>query len=383
MVMTREELLAQATQVQSRPGVIDLGIGQPQPAILPVELMARAMTIAAAARPSAPLQYGTERGDGHLRAALARFLTAHYGHSVDGERILVSNGNSQAIDLCCGALAKPGDVVFVEEPTYFLAMQIFVDHGLRVVGIPVDDDGMRIDALEEQLTLHSPRLLYCIPTGHNPTGVSMPLERRRRLVELAREHGFLVVADEVYQLLDYSGSVPEPLAAYIDSGVVLSLGTFSKIVAPGLRLGWIQASDELLDVLVARGQVASGGGLNPFTASLVAPILDDGGVDDYLLGLRRDLRARLIAMDEAVQAHLDVSYRRPDTGYFFWLRFPDEIDTAALRPAALAAGVGYQPGPVFSTQGGFANCLRLSFAHYGEADIRTAVAALGPVFVDR
>ena len=194
------------------------------------------------------------------------------------------------------------------------------------------------------------------------------------------EHGFLVVADEVYQLLDYSGSVAAPLAAYIDSGVVLSLGTFSKILAPGLRLGWIQASDELLDVLVARGQIASGGGLNPFTASLVAPILADGGVDHYLRGLRVALQARLTAMDEALQTHLEASYRRPESGYFFWLRFPDEVDTAALRPAAVAAGVGYQPGPVFSTEGSFANCLRLSFAHYDEADIRTAVAALGRVF---
>jgi 2-aminoadipate transaminase len=381
----REDLLGQVTQVQSLPGVVDLGIGQPQAAILPVELMARAMTVAAAARPTHPLQYGVERGDGHLRAALADFLSRHYGAPVDGERLLISNGNSQAIDLCCGALTEPGDVVFVEEPTYFLALQIFADHGLRVVGIPVDDDGIRIDALEEQLAEHSPRLLYCIPTGHNPTGASMPLERRLRLVELARQHDFMVLADEVYQLLDYGGSVPEPLAVQIDSGVVLSLGTFSKILAPGLRLGWIQASDELLDALVARGQVVSGGGLNPFTAALVAPILDDGGVDDYLDGLRGILQRRLAAMDDALQTHFGsaVSYRRPDSGYFFWLRFPDDVDTAAVLPAALAAGVGFQPGPASSTQGGFANCLRLSFAHYDEVDIRTAIARLGEVFAHR
>jgi 2-aminoadipate transaminase len=379
-VVMREDLVGQATQVQSLPGVVDLGIGQPQAAILPVELMARAMTLAAAARPTYPLQYGVERGDGRLRAALAGFLTRHYGAAVDGERLLISNGNSQAVDLCCGALTEPGDVVFVEEPTYFLALRIFADHGLRVVGIPVDDYGIRIDALEAQLAAHSPRLLYCIPTGHNPTGASMPLERRRRLVELARNHDFLVLADEVYQLLDYSGSVAEPLAAQVDSGVVLSLGTFSKILAPGLRLGWIQATDDLLDALAARGQVVSGGGLNPFTAALVAPVLDDGGVDDYLEGLRGILRRRLAAMDDALQTHFDVSYRRPDSGYFFWLRFPDEVNTAAVLPAALAAGVGFQPGPASSTQGGFANCLRLSFAHYDEADIRTAIARLSQVF---
>src|SRR5207253_688248 len=112
------------------------------------------------------------------------------------------------------------------------------DHGLRVVGIPVDGDGLRVDALETALASHSPRLLYTIPTGHNPTGSSLPVERRRRLVELARAHGFLVLADEVYQLLQFTGSAPEAVAAHTDSGAVVSLGTFSKILAPGLRLGW-------------------------------------------------------------------------------------------------------------------------------------------------
>src|SRR4051794_23272753 len=206
-------VIAPATQVRSLPGVIDLGIGQPQEAILPVELIGRAMTAAAAARRTYPLQYGAERGDGQLRSALGRFLTERYGAPVDGERLLISNGTSQAIDLCCAAFTSPGDVVFVEEPTYFLALRIFADHGLRMVGIPVDGDGLRIDALEAALASHSPRVLYTIPTGHNPTGSSLPVERRRRLVELARAHGFLVLADEVYQLLDYTRSAPEPLAA--------------------------------------------------------------------------------------------------------------------------------------------------------------------------
>jgi DNA-binding transcriptional MocR family regulator len=383
--MVRDRLMAPTTQVSAPPGVIDLGIGQPQDSILPVELMSRALRIAADARREHPLQYGTERGDTYLRAALADFLTERYAVAVDRDRLLVSNGNSQALDLCCGALAQPGDVVFVEEPSYFLALRIFADHGLRVIGIPVDDDGLRIDALEAALTRHAPRLLYCIPTGHNPTGSSLPLERRRRLVELARAHDFLVLADEVYQLLDHTDSAPEPLAAQIDSGSVLSLGTFSKILAPGLRLGWIQASDELLDILATRGLLVSGGGLNPFAAAVVAPVLDDGGVGDYVDEVRAILRRRRSVMDDALRDCLmpDVSYRRPDAGYFFWLRFPAGVDTAAARADAYAAGVGYQPGTVFSTAGGAANCLRLSFSYYDEADIRAGVARLGEAFAER
>lgn len=379
-----ERLAAGASQVRAVPGIVDLGIGQPQDAMLPADLMARAMTMAAAVRQRRGLPYGAERGDGYLRATLASFLTERYGLAVDGERLLVSNGNSHAIDLCCAALTEPGDIIFVEEPTYFLALRIFADHGLRVIGVPVDDDGLRIDALEAQLEEHTPRLLYTIPTGHNPTGVSMPIERRRRLVELAREHGFLVLADEVYQLLHYAAPSPEPLAAHIDSGVVLSLGTFSKILAPGLRLGWIQASEELLDRLAGRGQLISGGGFNPFTSVLVAPLLHDGGVGEYLDEVRGILRGRLATMDDALQNHLPsgVSYRRPDAGYFFWLRFPDAVDTTAIRQAALARGVGFQPGPVFSTDGGHTNCLRVSFAYYDEPDIRQAIIVLCQTFAD-
>jgi 2-aminoadipate transaminase len=374
--------ILRTTQLQPVPGVIDLGVGQPQDALLPVSLMARAMAAAVTARQSHPLQYGAERGDGRLRSTLADFLAVGYGVPVFAEQLLISNGNSQAIDLCCAAFTRPGDVIFVEEPTYFLALQIFADHGLRVVGIPVDDNGLRIDTLEAELAAHTPRFVYTIPTGQNPTGSTMPDERRRRLVELANKRGFLVLADEVYQLLDYSGSPPEPFAAHVDSGVVLSLGTFSKILAPGLRLGWIQAREDLLDVLASRGQLLSGGGLNPFTSAVVAPLLVDGGVADYLDDLRRTLHRRLIAMDEALSTHAaaGVTYQCPRAGYFFWLNFPTGVETAAVRPAALIAGVGFQPGTMFSTRGVAANCLRLSFSYYGEADIRAAVSALCGAF---
>ena len=363
------------------PGVVDLGVGQPQDAILPVDLIARAMRSAGTTRQRLGLQYGPERGAGYARTVLADFLADHYGMAVDARQLFISNGNSQAIDLCCAALTTPGDVVFVEEPTYFLALRIFADHGLRVVGIPVDDDGLRIDALEARLAEFSPRLVYVIPTGQNPTGSSMPTERRRRLVELAREHEFLVLADEVYQLLHYTGAVPEPVAAHVDSGVVVSLGTFSKILAPGLRLGWIHSSEALLDVLAARGQLVSGGGLNPFTSALIASVVEDGGMDAYLHDLRGILHRRLTVMDQALQADMPphVIYRRPDAGYFFWLRFPASFDTVALHPIARAAGVGFQPGRVFSTSDKHSNCLRLSFAYYDETAIQTAVASLGTI----
>ena len=382
MVEGRNERTEPTTQIRRPAGLVDLGVGQPQDAILPVELMARAMTLAAASGQRDSLQYGAERGDGRLRAALARFLSARYDAGVDGAGLLVTNGNSHAIELCCAALTRPGDVVLVEDPTYFLALSIFADHDVRVVGVPVDDDGIRLDALEEALVAYVPRLVYVVPTGQNPTGSTMPVERRRRLVDLAREHGALVVADEVYQLLDYSGGAPEPLAAQADSGVVLSLGTFSKILAPGLRLGWVQASEELLDVLASRGQLRSGGGVNPFTSAVVAPVLEDGGVDRYLDDLVGLLRGRRDAMAAALREHPlpGATYRVPEAGYFFWLRLHGHLDTTAVLPAALAAGAGFQPGPVSSTSSSFRSCLRLSFSYYDETDLRRGVETLSRVF---
>lgn len=367
------------TQVQVAPGVVDLGVGQPQEAILPVGLIAQALRSAAASRQPLGLQYGPERGAGFVLSELAAFLTAQYGTTVDAGQLMISNGNSQAIELCCAALTSPGDVVFVEDPTYFLALQIFADHGLQVVGIAVDDDGLRIDDLEAQLARYSPRMVYVIASGQNPTGATMPTQRRRRLVELAGEHGFLVLADEVYQLLHYTGPAPEPLAAQVNSGVVVSLGTFSKILAPGLRLGWIHSSETVLDTLTARGQLVSGGGLNPFTSAVIAALLPDGSLARHLDELRSILHRRLRAMDQALQSQLppEVSYLRPDAGYFYWLRFAEQFDAAALLPVARDAGVGFQPGPAFSPTGAHANCLRLSFAFYDEPAITRAIAALG------
>lgn len=377
-------LLAETTQAWAPPDVTDLGIGQPNDGILPVEILERAAAAALGRGQRHPLQYGTERGDGHLRLALARFLGPRYGGAeVDPGAMLVTNGNSHALDLLCAALTEPGDTVLVEDPTYHLALGILRDHGLEAVGVPVDDGGLSIGALEEALTRHRPRFLYTVSSYHNPTGATLSDERRRRLVALAREHGFWIVADEVYHLLRYRDDPgPAPMAAHVDSGVVLSLGTFSKILAPGLRLGWLQGPEDLIASLTRRGVMASGGGFNPFTAALVAPALDDGSVDRYLDDRLRPLLAhRAAVMADGLRAHFppEVTWRGPDGGYFFWLRFPDGADTARWLPAAAQRKVGFRPGSLFSVSGRWAERMRLSFCFYEADAIAPAVARLGHI----
>lgn len=377
---TVARLVASSTQTWAPPGVVDLGIGQPDSSLLPAELFARAMALAPVADRH-PLQYGGPYGDGYFRLALGEFLASAYGIPTDPEAIFVTNGNSQAIELVCSVFAEPGDVVFVEEPTYFLALDIFRRRGLTVVGIPVDDDGMSIDALEAELAVHRPAFVYTIPAFQNPTGATLAPDRRRRLVELASERRFLIVADEVYQLLDFGDAGVEPMAASIGSGVVLSLGTFSKILAPGLRLGWIQAAMPLLDRLATTPFVVSGGGLNPFASAVVRPILERGWQQDHLTSLRVRLGHRRTVMDRAIRAHLppDVEFRSPTGGYFFWLRFPGERDTSRWLPSATERQVGYRPGALFSTGSGLTDRIRLSFAFYDSPAIEAAVATLGAI----
>jgi DNA-binding transcriptional MocR family regulator len=297
----------------------------------------------------------------------------------------VTGGSSQGLDLVATVFSRAGDTVFVEEPTYFLAFQILRDHGLKLVGVPVDQDGMRIDALEALLEKHRPAFVYTIPSYHNPGGHCMSAENRSRLVELSRERGFLIVADEVYQLLHYEGEPPPALGTMIESDTVLSLGSFSKILAPSLRLGWIQTGAGLRDRLLANGLVSSGGSINHHASHVVRRGIDLGLQGEHVGMLRRALGRRVQAMDEALQTHFGhlARWHRPGGGYFFWLRFDDTVDTGTLLEPARAGQTGFQPGSLFSCEGGLTQYLRLSFAHYDEADIREGLSRLAEVFEAR
>ena len=369
----------QILQSSISPAIIDLGVGNPAQELLPLGLLRPAAEHALAQGDAAPLQYGYEAGDIRFREALAAFLATQYRRPVDPGQLFVSNGVSQALDLLCTLHARPGDVVFVEEPTYFLALRIFADHRLRVVGLPTDEHGLVIEALEEALQRHRPALLYTIPTHQNPSGATLSPPRRRRLVELSQQHGFTVLADEVYHCLSYGDAAPPPpLASFVDSGAVLSLGSFSKILAPGLRLGWIQGRGDRLQTLAQCGLLDSGGGLNPFTAAIVRSALELGLQEQHLERLRQVYAGRLAALDAALQRDLagQLSYRRPGGGFFIWARLAEGMDAESLQGPARAHGVDVRPGVRFSGQGGLRDFVRLCFACYDEAQLVEGVSRL-------
>lgn len=375
----------QTAQIEVPEDFIDLGVGQPGRSLLPMEIIRQAADHRLAQDARGYLQYGAEPGDGYFREALAAFLTDSHGLDARPDRLFVSGGASQALDLICTLFTEPGAVVCVEEPSFFLALRIFADHRLRVVSLPTDDHGLILDGLDERLAALRPDMLYLVPTFQNPTGATMPRERRERLVEICRRHHVLLVADEVYHCLNYDTAPPASFGSYVDGGHVLVLGSFSKILAPGLRLGWVYADRPIIDRMARSGLLDSGGGLNPFTSGLVRSVLELDLLRPHLEALRGIFRTRIIAMAETLRRDLpSATFVVPNGGYFFWLRLPG-LDTTDLLRHAGALQVGFRPGTMFSSQGRQSDCLRLSFAFYdtptlleGSRRLGQAVGRLAP-----
>ena len=364
------------------PGTINLGIGQPSGDLLRVDLFRQASESYFMEAQPAELNYGALPGDERFLESLAGYLTEGYDATVSPESLFETAGNSHGLDLVSTIFGNAGDTVFVEEPSYFLAFQIFRDHGLNVVGIPIDDDGMRIDALESLLNEHRPAFIYVIPSYHNPGGHCMSAERRVRLVELSEQHGFLILADEVYQLLHYYDTPPAAFGTMIESGTILSLGSFSKILAPGIRVGWIQTAPELRDRLLDSGFINGGGCISHYSSHIVRHAIDRGLQQAHVTELKRVYRNRVEAMHEALQLQFGdlATWQRPDGGYFVWVRFDDDVDTTRFRDGARELQTGFLPGRFCSSKGGLSNYLRLCFAHYDEEGIREGIARMRPLF---
>jgi len=365
------------TQSQISPDIIDLGAGEPNPSVFPLEMIRRAAEERFAQGDASFLQYGAEQGDGYFRLALAQFLTRGYGLPINPENIFVTAGISSALDLLCTVFTQAGDTIFVEETTYFVAPKIFADHRLNIVPIAMDENGLLIESLEENLKRFKPKFLYTIPIHHNPTGITLTETRRTRMIELSQQFDFLILADEVYQLLSYTDNPPKPFAAYTNIENIISLGSFSKILAPGLRLGWIQAHSQKIKRLVTSGLLDSGGGMNPFTSAIIRGVIESGDLEKHIHDLIEIYRSRLQKMDSLLRQHLpNITYTIPRGGYFFWLRFPEHINAIELRKQAQSFQVDFRQGTLFSSRGESQNYIRLCFAHYDEEHIEQGILRL-------
>jgi 2-aminoadipate transaminase len=375
----------QTAQLDLAPDVIDFGAGQPSLHLLPLAMLREAAANRLAdTNDTAYLAYGALAGDGYFRRVLADYLGEHYRMPVNFGNLFVTGGASQGLDLICTLFSRPGDTIFVEEPSYFLALRIFADHGLNIVSLPMDDQGLIVEAVEHKLSQHTPAFLYTIPTYHNPTSVTLSAERRNRLVQLSQQHDLVIVADEVYHLLNYAAPPPPPLASHIDLSPVISLGSFSKIMAPGLRLGWIQAGTKLVNRFAGCGLVDSGGSLNHFTSGVMRSAIELGLLEKQLTNLKSVYRRRKIALSKALRELLPDSVRfvEPDGGFFIWLEFADTIDTVKMLAAARQHNIDYLPGIACSGQSGLKNYARLSFAYFDVPELEEGARRLAKAIND-
>lgn len=371
-------------QMVLRPGIIDLGWGHPDPALMPVEALREATSATLAAFGADALAYGTSRGPGPLIAWLQERIGRTEGRTPAPEEMLISSGNSQALDQFCEYHTRPGDIALVEAPTYHLAVKILRDHPLELVPVPMDGEGLRIDALEAVLAKlrregRRPRFLYTIPTYHNPTGTSLSLARRRALIDLAIGEDFLIVEDDVYRELSYDGPAPPSLWSMAPAGRVMRLGSFAKAVAPGLRLGFVTGDPGLIGRMVDGGMLDSGGNLSHFTAMTAATLCASGGFDAQAARLRDAYRARRDALHAALAEHLPpgATWTLPGGGFFIWLNLPPGMGAEALLPHAEALGTAYAPGARFHIDDGGAETLRLAFSYYDTADLAESARLLG------
>ncbi len=380
----RSSAMRDLMAITARPEVISLAGGLPDTSAFPSADLAALMARVAADASSRALQYGPTEGIQELKSCIVHVM-AEEEMTVEADDLLVTAGGQQVIDLVCKALIDPGDVIIAEGPTYPGAVPTFGAYEADVLQIEMDVDGMRVDLLEEALDRlardhRKPKFIYTVPTFQNPAGVTMSLERRRRLVRMATERELLVLEDNPYGLLRYDGD-PLPTLYALDGGeYVIYLGTFSKILAPGLRLGWAAAPRPVLEKL-SLGKQGADLCSSTFSQHFVVEYFARRDWRDLIATLRALYRLRRDAMLDALAEHLprEAEWTRPAGGMFIWATLPEYIDTTDLLARALREHVAFVPGRAAYLDGRGAASLRLNFSGVGEDDLREGVARIGKV----
>jgi 2-aminoadipate transaminase len=389
--------------------LVKFNVGQPSPSILPLDIIKKGMAFFQNLSDPSVLQYGDISGYKQFKECLAKFLIGQYGQEVNNNELFITNGITQAITFVCSLMMHAGSTVYVEEPTYFLAINIFKELGLKIVSIPIEDDGINLDILEKEIAKNmnaencgtdfecektssnsehckstKNHMLYTIPTFHNPTSYTMSHEKRLRLAKLTHKYDkFFVLADEVYQMLyfDDNDKPHMPMCYYTDKAI--SMGSFSKILSPGLRLGWIQTKNrDFMNILTKSGQYDSSGGSSPVTQAIVHGVIGSGDLDSYITICRQFLKNNCLHMINKIQEKLSdfVEFVVPTGGYFVWLKIKQNINVSILLKLAEKYKIMIAHGSRFSANGKCENYIRLSFSYYNLEGIDIGVERLCELF---
>jgi 2-aminoadipate transaminase len=380
----RSSAMRDLMAVTARPEVISLAGGLPDTSTFPPQTFAAQMTRIAQESAAEALQYGPTEGFSETVDCIVEVMGAE-GMLPDPDDVIVTTGGQQAIDLISKALVDPGDVVICEAPTYPGAIPVFCSYQAETIQIECDDEGMKISELEdtlERLDLEGrrPKFIYSVPTFQNPAGVTMSLERRRRLVELARSRELLVVEDNPYGLLRFEGEALPPLYQLDGGDFVLYIGTFSKILSPGIRLGWAVAPPPVMEKIVL-GKQASDLCTSTLTQYFVREYFSGGRWREYIESLAELYRGRRDTMIEALDRYFpaQASWTEPGGGLFIWATLPPYIDTSDLLAKALREDVAFVPGQAAYVDGRGRSSMRLNFSGSNDDEIREGIRRIGKV----
>jgi 2-aminoadipate transaminase len=368
--------------VASRPEVVSLAGGMPYVAALPEDLVVGAMGRVMREQGPVALQYGSGQGVPALREQILDVMALE-GISGSADDVIVTTGSQHALELFSKLFIDPGDVVLAEGPSYVTAMVIFRSYQAEVDHVPMDEHGLIPEALREHITRlkaagRRVKFLYTVPTFHNPAGVTLSWERRLEILEIARQNDILVLEDNPYGLL-YFGEKPPAAMRSVERDGVVYLGTFSKTLAPGFRVGWALAPHAIREKLILANEAAV---LSPssFSQLVISEYLRNADWQGQIDTFRGVYRERKEAMISALQEHLpELSWTNPNGGFYVWLTLPPHLDSKAMLPRAVTELVAYTPGTAFYGDGAGAQNIRLSFCYPTPENIKIGVRRLANV----
>jgi len=380
----RSSAMRDLMAITARPEVISLAGGLPDTSSFPPESFAAQMTRIAQESSAEALQYGPTEGFDRTKKCIRELMAAE-GMEPDPDDVIVTTGGQQAIDLVTKTLVDPGDPVICEGPTYPGAVPVFCSYEADTHQVEMDADGMLVDELEALLDRleaegRRPKFIYSVPSFQNPAGVSLSAERRRRLVEIAREREVLVVEDNPYGLLRYEGEPLPPLYQLDGGDYVIYIGTFSKVLSPGIRLGWCVAPPPVMEKIVL-GKQAADLCTSTLTQYFVSEYFAEGRWREYIDNLVGIYRSRRDAMLEALERYFpeQAEWTEPGGGLFVWATLPDYIDTGDLLAKALREDVAFVPGSAAYVDGRGSSSMRLNFSGSNEAEISEGIRRIGKV----
>lgn len=351
-----------------QPGMISFAGGNPAPESFPSEDIAQIAADLIRDNGCCILQYGGTPGIAHLKETVLGMVEKR-GIKANPEEIIITSGSTQGIGLAAKTLCNPGDVILTESPTFLGALQTFLTYEADVKGVDMDEDGMIVDALEEKILKYRPKFVYTIPTFQNPSGRTMPVDRRKKLLDICAKHGVLVLEDDPYCDLRYSGEPVPPIKSFDDGGHVIYLLSFSKIISPGLRVGAAIADKRIIEKYNICKQ-----GEDLHTANLSQEIVEaymkSGKVEAHIESICADYRKKRDAMLSKLAGFpTGVSYTKPDGGLFIWASLPEGVSALDVFKQSVDAGVAFVPGTHFYPEGGHENTFRLNFSMASEEQI--------------